>query len=349
MDLVPIDVILSSGEANGESVVNLDAPNFIMDELRDVVGVTVLQASIPFSYYVFDNTNNQFRITVTATSSTPAPPVATYLCTITPGSYNSINLVPQLNNAFATSVRQDTQAVRNLAADGFRAWVDVSTSCLVVLTSNVDVVFTLNFTSVTNSAAAVLGFYGVASTASVSTASVPLLDNNEVAQTGNYVTSPFSVNLSGENLLFLHSSIASSVYGTVRTHTQSSDILQFMTVNNNYQGMIEWVNPNPTERKPMTRNTITKATFYFTLGFRTRFQAGSTERQYLEFRGQPFQLALRFYQINDARIDYISNGLGDRAIRAASQTGSTQMPQQTRPQQMQVVYDPRKRRAAPAA
>ena len=344
MDLVPIDVILSSGEANGQSVVNLDAPNFIMDELRDVVGVTVLQASIPFSYYVFDNTNNQFRITVTGG---PTPPSGgTYLCTITPGSYNSINIVPQLNNAFATAVNVADSSTRNLAADGFRAWVDVSTSCLVVLTSVSAATFTLNFTNVTRSAAAVLGFYGVTSTASVSTASVPLLDNNEVAQTGQYVTSPFSVNLSGDNLLLLHSSIASSVYGTVRTHTQSSDILQFMTVNNNYQGMIEWVNPNPTERKPMTRNTITKATFYFTLGFRTRFQAGSIERQYLEFRGQPFQLALRFYQINDAKIDYISNGLGDRAIRAASQTGSTQMPQQTRPQQMQVVYDPRKRRAA---
>lgn len=109
MDLVPIDVILSSGEANGDSVVNLDAPNFIMDELRDVVGVTVLQASIPFSYYVFDNLTNQFKITVTAGTS---PAQSTYTCTITPGSYNSINLIPQLTNAFATA-RNSSNTVDN--------------------------------------------------------------------------------------------------------------------------------------------------------------------------------------------------------------------------------------------
>jgi len=342
MDLIPIDVILSSGEANGESVVNLDNPYFIMDELRDVVGVTVLQASIPFSYYVFDNTNNQFRVTVTAGTS---PAQATYRCTITPGSYNSINLIPQLNNALATAVNVATSGVVNLAAAGFRTWVDVSTSSLVLVNTNTfGGAFTVNFTDLTNPARDLLGFYGTMSTSSVSTASVPLFDNNEVSISGNYVTSPFSVNLSGENLLFLHSSIASSVYGTVRTHTQAADILQFMTVNNNYQGMIEWINPNPTEKKPMTRNTITKASFYFTLGFRTRFQSGAVERQYLEFRGQPFQLALRFYQISDARIDYASNLLGDRFIRASSQTGSTMAPQQTRPQQMEIVQGQRRRR-----
>lgn len=349
MDLVPIDVIISSGEANGESVVNLDNPHFIMDELRDVVGVTVLQASIPFSYYVFDNLTNQFQITVTGGTS---PPQATYRCTIAAGSYNSINLIPQLNNALSNAVNTATQAVVNLAAAGFRSWVDTSTSRLVVLNflnpgvSGSGGAFNVNFPSTINSASDILGFYGAPTTASVSTASVPLLDNNEVAQSGNYVTSPFSVNLSGENLLFLHSSLASSVYGTVRTHTNASDILQFITVNNNYQGMIEWVNPNPTEMKPMTRNTITKATFYFTLGFRLRFQAGSVERQYLEFNGQTFQLALRFYQINDAKIDYISNRLGDRAIRASSQTGTTMAPQQTRNFQI-VEGQGKKRRAAP--
>ena len=182
-----------------------------------------------------------------------------------------------------------------------------------------------------NSAQNILGFYGGASATATSAASTTLYDNNDVARTtGYYVTSPFSVNLSGENLLFLHSSLASSVYGTVRTHTNASDILQFMQVNNNYQGMIEWINPNPTETKPMTKNTITSVSFYFTLGFRSRFRAGSTERQYLELQGQPFQLALRFYQINDAKIDYKSNSLGDRAITAYSQNGVTQQPHQKR-------------------
>lgn len=333
MDLVPIDVVLSSGQANGTSTVNLDAPNFIMDELRDCVGVTVLQASIPFSYYVFDNLNNQFKITVTAGTS---PAVATYTCTITPGSYNSINLIPQLNKALATAVN-GSNVVVNLYTAGFQAWVDVSTSCLIIVnTSGSGGAFNVNFSGV-NSAQEILGFYGGAAISSVSTSTTPLYNNNETSITGNYVTSPFSVNLSGENLIFLHSSLASSVYGTVRTHTMASDILQFMTVNNNYQGMIEWVNPNPTEMKPMTRNTITKATFYFTLGFRTQFQAGATLTQYLEFRGQPFLMALRFYQINDAKISYQSNALGDRYMLAESQTGVTQQPQQTRPSQLRSI------------
>lgn len=323
MDLVPIDVVLSSGEANGEAAVNTDQPRFIMDELRDIVGVTVLQASIPFSYYVFDNLNNQFKITVTGGLS-PTP--GTYTCTIAPGSYNSINLIPQILKAMTTT----------LTGAGFTAWVDVTTSALVIYTTGASTTFNVNFSGV-NSAQNIIGFYGGASvTATQATVGNPLFDNNDVAKTaGYYVQSPFAVNLSGENLLFLHSSIASSVYGTVRTHTNASDILQFCQVNNNYQGMIEWVNPNPTEKKPMTRNTISSVSFYWTLGFRTRFKAGSSETQYLELRGQPFQLALRFYQINDAKIDYKSNSLGDRMITAESQTGSTQQPQQTRPSILQ--------------
>lgn len=333
MELVPVDVILSSGEANGQSSINLDNPHFIMDELRDIVGLTVLQASIPFSYYVFDNLNNQFKITVTAGTS---PAQSTYTCTISPGSYNSINLIPQLLKAMRTAVNTGNSVV-DLVAAGFDAWVDNSTSSLVIVNTNASGgAFNINFTSV-RSAQSILGFYGGATRNSVATTSVPLFNNNETAVSGEYVTSPFSVNLSGENLLFLHSNIAASVYGTVRTHTAAADIIQFMTVNNNYQGMIEWVNPNPTEMKPMTRNTLTSASFYFTLGFRTSFQAGDNVTQYLEFRGQSFQLALRFYQISDAKIDYISNSLGDRAMRASSQTGSTMQPQQTRPSRMEIV------------
>lgn len=329
MDLVPVDVILSSGEANGESSVNLDNPRFILDELRDIVGVTVLQASIPFTYYVFDNLTNQFKITVTG-GTTPAQ--STYTCTIAPGSYNSINLIPQLLKAFATSTNTggSTVDLTTTPNGAFTAWVDASTTRLVIYTTGTSTTFNVNFSGV-NSAQNILGFYGGSSVTATNAASTTLYDNNDVARTtGYYVTSPFSVNLSGENLLFLHSSLASSTYGTVRTHTNSSDILQFMQVNNNYQGMIEWINPNPTEMKPMTKNTITTASFYFTLGFRLRFQAGATERQYLELQGQPFQLALRFYQINDAKIDYKSNTMGDRAIVAHSQNGSTKQPQQTR-------------------
>lgn len=347
MDLVPVDVILSSGESNGQSTVNLNNPHFILDELRDVVGMTVLQASIPFSYFVFDNLNNQFRIQVTGGTS---PPVVdgTYTCTITPGSYNSINLVPQVLKALRES-RNLVNAPVDLVAAGFTAFVDVSTSALVLLNENTadGGAFNVNFTGV-NSAANIIGFYGGVVGNSVNTSVTPLFNNNETAVAGNYVSSPFSVNLSGENLLMLRSTLASSVYGTVRTHVASSNILQFMTVNNNYQGMIEWVNPNPTERKPMTRNTITQCQFYFTLGFRTRFQAGSVETQFLDFRGQGFQLALRFYQINEARIDYASNALGDRAIRMHSQTGSTMQPHQTRPSSMPIVKGQNQKRARTA-
>lgn len=340
MELVPIDVILSSGEANGESLINLDAPVFIMDEIRDVVGVTVMQASIPFSYYVFDNLTNQFKITVTG-GSTPAQ--ATYTCTIVPGSYTSVSLVPQLTRAFQTAVN-GSNAVVDLSAAGFQAWVDTSTSTLVIYTTGTSTTFNVNFTGV-NSSQRIIGFYGGQTVNSTNAATTTLYDNNDIARTtGHYVISPFSVNLSGENLLMLHSSLAGSVYGTVRTHTNAADILQFVNVNNNYQGMIEWVNPNPTEHKPMTKTTLTRVSFYFTLGFRTRHRSGATETQFLEFQGNPFQLVLRFYQVNDSKIDYMSNALGDRYTRAHAQTGSTQQPHQTKFQSKN-----KKKRAALAA
>lgn len=321
MDLVPIDLVLYSNESNGESIINPNNPRFILDELRDVVGVCVLQASIPFSYYVFDNLNNQLKIVVTG-GTTPLP--STYTCTISPGSYNSINLVAQLQKAFQTSVNSSGQTV-NLTTAGFVAWVDVTSSALVIYTSGSSTSFQVDFTNV-NSAQQILGYTNGGITASQATAGAPLYDNNDTARTsGYYAISPFSVNLSGENLLLLHSSLASSVFGTVRTHTNASDIIQIITVNNNYQGMIEWNNPFP-EKKPMTKTTITSASFYLTLGTRTRFKAGDSETQYLDLRGQPFQLWLRFYQISDARVDYYSNRLGDRSIMARSQTGSSKQP-----------------------
>lgn len=327
-ELIPIDVILSSGEANGEATTNLDSPIFTIDEIPDVVGVTVLQASVPFSYYVFDNLTNQFRITVTG-GSTPAQ--STYTCTIAPGSYTSVNLIPQIIKAFATSVNS-TGSVVDIAAAGFTAWVDVSTSTLVIYTTGASTTFTVNFGGGINSAHRTIGYYGAPTVTATNAATTPLYDNNDVARTsGYYAISPFSVSLSGDNILLLHSNLAGSVYGTVRTHTNASDILQFMTVNNNYQGMIEWMNPD-TKMKPMTKTTISRMSFYLTLGFRSKFKAGSDETNYLQLQGQPFQLVLRFFRINDAQIDYRSNSLGDKYMVGHSQNGSTQQPFQTRPE-----------------
>lgn len=325
-ELIPVDVILSSSEANGEALVNTDRPMFVIDEVSNVVGATVLYASIPFSYYVFDNLNNQFRITVSG-GSTPAQ--STYTCTISPGTYNSINLIPQLTKAFATSVNS-TGSVVDLAAAGFTAWIDVSTTRLVVYTTGTSTAFNVNFGGSINSAQQILGYLGGQTVTAINAATTPLYDNNDVARTtGYYATSPFAVNLSGENLLLLHSTLAGSVNGTVRTHTNASDILQWMIVNNNYQGMIEWTNSDPL-RKPMTKMTISRIGFYLTLGNRTRFKAGTQELPYLELQGQPFQIIIRLFQIGDAQIDYRSNALGDRYMLAHSQTGVTQQPFQTR-------------------
>jgi hypothetical protein len=293
-DLEPIDVVFDSDEvttSNNATGIR-DNPTFIIEPpITDCVGVSLLYANVPFTYYVIDNTNNRFNVTITTggNTATNAP------CTIAPGTYNSQNIGAQVVNALvagAIAAQAGSAAITNVDA-----FVDNTDVKLVVrrltgaLTAGDS--FTLNF-NVSNSAARVLGF---AETTYSSSFSSGLFDNQEVAIVGHALKSPRVVNLTGPAQMFLYSDFGSALYGKVRNQKATAPLIGFWPINANYTGTIETFRETPM-RIPISSSTISKCTLGLLLGNRIRYNNdGVGDVSYLQLNGEAFQVALRFYRL----------------------------------------------------
>jgi hypothetical protein len=99
-EIIPVDIIFDSNYAdNGD----LDAPSFYMDPpLGNVVGIGVLWANIPYSYFTIDRFNNQFFFQNNANGGG-----AIAVCSIRPGTYNPDSFCRELERCFAQSAVED--------------------------------------------------------------------------------------------------------------------------------------------------------------------------------------------------------------------------------------------------
>ena len=346
MDVSHVDVVLDSSDIQYNQG-STNYPRFILNpDIQDCVGVSLVSAVIPFSYNVIDGTNNQFL--VLKNGATPSPFVANfYLCTIKPGTYNSINIIPELQSALANAV-STTGSVLDISSY-FSIWVDTTNSLLTfyapqVSAANIDFRIQFDYTvpngytltntetrTSINSVARILGF--IQNDGFVDAATTALFDNSETKYTtGTYVTSDFSIRLTGEDVVYIHSNLASNVFGYVRNSTPSTDIIAAVSVNNNYQGSIEYSNPFP-QRIPFSKKNIGNdaITFYITLGNRTSFKAdGTTLTDYLDMKGLGYTLILRFYQINSSSESYGVGSNGNLYTSSSSQVSTTKQPQTKR-------------------
>lgn len=286
MGIKPIDVVFDSGEVDtGRASGTSDNPRFAMlPAIERCVGISLIYANIPFTYYVIDETNNQFKVGSTT-------------CSIAPGTYNSVNLIPQLQLA-TTGL--------NLAF-----FVDVTTSKLVSYLT-VAGSFTLDF-NVANSCAEVLGF-AQTSYASIDPATVPLYDNADTLLTKQYIQGPRVVNLSGPSQMFVSSDLGSIIYGNVRNQTGNKSLIGFFPVNNNYQGTIDMVRENPPVIKTSPVNVST-VELKLTIGNRTSY--GASGLSYLSLNGEYFQVAIRFWVESDVN-EYTTDTIGNAEMTSVN-------------------------------
>ena len=181
MDLEPIDVVFDGDEiALSNNVTgSRDNPTFnISPPITDCVGMALLYTSVPFTYYVIDNTCNRFDLTYQS---------STYQCLISPGTYNSQNIGGEFTAAIA---RASTSTI----GGQFTAFVDNTDTNFVVYnnTAGSGLAFSLDF-NVSNSVYQTLGF----NQTSYSSTTTTFFDNNENPISKHNIIAPRVVNLTG--------------------------------------------------------------------------------------------------------------------------------------------------------
>ena len=351
------DVILDSSVANGASAINIDNPTFtFLPPIDDVVGITIMSCQIPYSYYVVDNTNNQFIITITGSTLAGGTDFngGVYTITVPVGTYNSTTLPQMLTYCFETAAQiTKTGGTGTAVALGttmdMKAFYDTTLSKTLFYINGVNykgnVPFSVSFPTAT-SMAEVLGYLGSSASASTASSTGLIYDNQDIVLAGgsstNYVYSPFSAQLSGGNYIYVHSDLASNTHQSIRNATSNQDIIAAIPVNNNYTGTIDYINNTP---RPISfsKTSISKINLFLTLGNRTSFNTGNGAKNYLELQGQPFFIVLRFERLDPTQSSMVSNGRnGDSYTTTDSMQTSSRTPSEQTFSRQQVV--PGKRR-----
>lgn len=347
LDLFPVDVVFDSAVADGTSITDLDNPTFsLMPSIENCVGISLISAQVPFSYFVVDYTNNQFDITIANYNPTPNYTGAKYTVSLLPGTYTSNNIIPMLTYA----IRANTVVTVGSGGGGtntdlytvfdMRFLIDDSTSSLLMYFNNLggtsgpgaggSEFFQISFPTLT-SLAPVIGFTNYPIKKSAIGAIYDNSDTQIGASSLHYIYSPFAINLSGPSYLFLHSEkLAGICPGAVRNSTTSTDIIASIPVNNNYQGTIEYLNPIA-QRIPFTKSNLpSKIDFRWTLGSRTTFDIDNGVRtNYLKLLGQPFLIVMRFYIASATTQIENMNRFGDKFTESQSQNTGAKRPNET--------------------
>lgn len=267
--LHPVDLILDSLEGG-----NKDRPEFILKHpIEDVVGISLFYANLPFSYHVFDDTNNRVDLQIIGGATIED-------IRIPPGTYTTTGIALVLND-----ILTDPSGFK------FRTFVDFTTSRLVIL--NECEGFELKFYSETLEHP--LGF--VPGTTYSVNLKADIKDNNEVIWPSYFIVSPRVVNLTGPNQMFLHANLNTDLYGAVNNGQGVNDIIGFWPVNCNYQGLIRYFNHSPVFF-PVTKTIIHSISYYLTIGSRNQYveTSGGTTQTHLPLQGETFQIGLRFYR-----------------------------------------------------
>jgi hypothetical protein len=219
MDVFPKDVVFDSGSADTRSFSSLDKPEFtLLPAIEECVGLSLMCAQVPFTYWVIDNTNNKFTITINTYSTNTAYNGNQYEVTIFPGSYSKTSIIGMISyccqsntvkKVGATGTNSDLISVFSLDF-----LIDNSTGQFSIYSSNSTVAAAVTFTisfpiNLSGSIGSYLGFLNVSS---ANSSSGSLLNNSDqVVTTGHHITSPGAINLSGPSYLFLHSEKLSGV------------------------------------------------------------------------------------------------------------------------------------------
>ena len=298
--LIPIDVVFDSTLAGTAQVTGTqDQPIFTLQPaIENCVGVSLIYASVPFTYYVIDQTNNEVVLRFLLNGNV----AASYLLQLELGSYTSV----EISQVFYDAIRVFPEF--NVGYDILTFEVDQTTTKLRVWLANELVYngFRLDFAATERSCHDVFGFEKKVYTAAVS----PFVTNNGVyLNNRKVINAPRVVNLTGPNQMYLKSSFAASLHGSVRNQISQQQLLAFWPVNVNYGGIIDVQRENP-PMIPVSKQSISTISFSLAIGNRQQYgHSDNIARDHLSLNGEGFQVALRFWtMINEEQTRHNANG-----------------------------------------
>ncbi len=276
-----------------------DWPLFLLGKpLTNVAAIKVIEAQIPFSYYVFSSTNNTFTLTETV-SGVPASATVT----IPVGNYTSTTILPALKTAL--------QAASVVNGNSFTYTVTYSTTTMLITITNNDTIngdtFTLTFGSGLYDLGQTnprlwLGFSGGANTSSPVTGTT--------AGTAILIA-PSVINLTGPNYLYVCSRFLGpmtklylpaysqlGVYGAGADGPQIAKIPMGVGVG----GVENWQDPDPQKWFDLENLTnMAQIDLYCVLGT-------ASSQIPLDFNGQSFSIKLGVLTNETTHNDYLGGG-----------------------------------------
>ena len=229
-----IEVLVDSADFQAGSK---NMPTYVFQyPAHDIIGYRVLEASVPFTWYVVNSGNNQFNFMRSGGSSY-------ILITIPPGNYDNTTIVTTviglLNTADATT--------------DFSGTCDKTTNYKFVFTNTTND-FVLDF-SMSANCASLLGF------ASGST----------YTSTSKSLTSVYTCNFTGAGNLFLKSNLGAGSFSSLITSTLGSantEVIATVPVTVNPNSVINWQNP-ATQFFTVPEISINQIRLWFTQGANT--------------------------------------------------------------------------------
>lgn len=307
-----IDITLDSfndvSAANQVQYAGPDTINIQPPGLEKVIGFCLLKVRIPFSYYVINEINNRFILTV---GDIP------YTIEIPPGTYDMINLPITLSSSLQTA-----EVPNYTNFNFFISTIDMTFNVWNAIDS-----FSISFKNVlinnkigsNDQLAGILGFYAdtvysrsinsqVSKTVGDMTDNLYFRDTSgNLLQNVNYIKSGEVVNLLGEQeIRVLSQNLNPSKYSAAGGSDGKSNEIAILDVNTNFGGIIEYI-PKRTFVKIDSEKPVNQVVFGLKFGdFRQNgFKdiSGNTNfSEYISLRGNSWRIWIRFYFENDQAI-----------------------------------------------
>lgn len=235
--------------------------------LENIAGIKILEAQIPFSWYVFNSANNTFILTESGQADT--------LVVIPPGNYTATQMLTALTTALNGA--SPTPFSYSVTFDSITQKITIWNNA--VATSP----FAFNFSGRADiSPRQLLGFpIGVTISQLFTATGTPK---------GNYLVSPFVISITGPNYLYVNSLKMGNLTDLfvpkgADTYTGGNGGPQMAKIPVDVQpgGTIIWQDPSPTMFFDLENlSTLSEIDFFLTLGNNSQFP--------LQLNGQSFSL-----------------------------------------------------------
>lgn len=300
-----IDVLFDSTTAD-----NKDKPMFTLSPpVENVVGITLVWANVPFSYYTIDNLNNEITVQIWVTDA-----YVDHVRRLRPGTYNPDTLADEFMRLF----QMDAEIQY---AGGFQAFFDVARAKLIIY--NADMIplegDEAGFRIYTESPqlGSILGwslndddqymltsqFQQVWRNSAIVAAEYDETTYPDEEDRIHYAEPDGLLNLAYSPVLRLHSNLAGTM-SNCRTQSDRTNVMAHIPIQGNFQSFMFY--QPMSAMAPIGRQDITSAEFYLTLPDRTSYGSENVfnyETQessvvtvpYLPLNGEGFQVCVRFH------------------------------------------------------